>query len=225
MLEKATILNQRLDRLAEHRTKADETGWMSSQIANLHEALGTLRDQLHLARKVNSLVGSAQIDLTNIDAGFHAFKRRAEDDASYPSRESWRTAIASVRGTTSTIAVRTVDTWQTWSRARLAELPTDRIRLIGSEPRSRAEAQLHELRRMAEARAVELGHVGRFPLVLDELRALLDGTPAMSSDVASVLKLFDLLDTVTLHDLTDEHIDALRESGLDQRIVLRWKDA
>lgn len=225
MLGKATILGQRLDRLAEHKSEADETGWIPQQIGNLREALGFLGNQLLLARKVNSLVGSAQIDLTSIDAGFGTFRKRSEDDPSYPSKASWQAAVAAVRTTTNNIAGQALTSWRIWARARLAELPTDRIRLISSEPRTQAETQLNELRRMAEARVVELGHVTRFPLVLDELRALLDVTPAMSSNVVSVVRLFDLLDTVTLHDLTDAHVEALRESGLDDRIELRWKDA
>lgn len=224
VLDKATLLSQRLDRLAEYKDKANETDWLPQQISNMREALNALRAQLALARSVNNVVGSAQIDLTNVSAGFINFKKRADDDASYPSKESWRTALKHIKAAVDTIAERRLSTWQTWAEARLAELSTDRINLIRSEPRKQAAEQLAALRRMATARTIEPGHVARFPQMLSTLRTLLESAPTMSPEVASVLKLFELLDTVTLRDLTNEQIDELRQSELDQRIVLHWKD-
>lgn len=224
VLDKATLLGQRLDRLAEDKNRANETNWIPQQITNLREALNALGAQLALARSVNNIVGSAQIDLSNIDAGFKNFNKRAGDDASYPPKESWRTAIRHIKATADSITERTLSTWRTWTEARLAELPTDRINLISSEPRKQADEQLVALRRMAVARAIEPGYVARFPQLLSTLHTLLDRMPTMAPEVASALNLFELLDTVTLHDLTSEHIDGLRRSELDQRIVLHWKD-
>ncbi len=215
VLDKAILLSQRLDRLAEHKDKTTDTDWLPMQITNLRAELNALSTQLALARSVNNLVGSTQVDLTNINAGFSNFRKRAGDNASYPSKESWLTAIRHIKATAATIIEQTLATWRT---------PTDRIDLLGGIPGTQAREQCTELKRIAAASKLEPGYVVRFQHLLGTLRTLLDSAPTLPPEVVSARRLFGMLDTVTLHDLTDEHIDGLRRSALDQRIVLRWKD-
>jgi len=219
VLDKAVALRAEARRLQEGQKGAAERGRISKAVAELDVQISELARVVRAARHAANLGIALSVELGLADYGRANLERYAA--AGLPSDRAFIVARGKVNASKQAIADALSAAWTAWATAQLDALPVERIALLDREPRERATGWHARLRSLASSTPPTNSDIDEFFRKLDALTETLAEAPVASGEVVNLLKRLAEQPLLTLADLTDEQIAALREAGVADQVELR----
>jgi hypothetical protein len=218
LLDKAVALSAEARRLQEGQKGAAEFARISHAVTELNQLISALDQTALAARRAASLGVTLPVDLALADDGRANLARHA---AGLPSDQAFVAARRKINASTQTIADALSLAWTEWAAAQLNALAVERIALLDREPRNQATGWRTRLLFLASSRPPSSSDIDQFSRTIDALTEALDAAPAASGEVIDLLKRLVERPPLTLADLTDEQVAALREAGVANQVELR----
>jgi hypothetical protein len=219
VLDKAVALRAEARRLQEGEKGATELARTSNRVAELDVLISALARVVLAARRAASLGVALSAGLALADAGRSNLARHAA--AGLPSDRAFIVALGKVNASTDTIAAALSSAWAEWATARLAALPVERVALLDLEPRNQATGWHTRLQSLVSKKPPSSSDIDEFSRTIEALTTALDAAPAASGEVIDLLKRLAERPTLTLADLTDAQVAALRQADVADQVELR----
>jgi hypothetical protein len=219
LLDEAVALRAEARRLQEGQKGVAEFSRVSHAVTELDLLIGALEQVVRAARHAASLGVTLPIDLALADDGRANLARHAA--AGLPSDQAFVAARRKINASTQAIADALSSAWTGWAAARLSALPMERIALLDLEPRNQANGWRTRLLFLASSRSPSSSDIDEFSRTIDALTEALDAAPTASGEIIDLLKRMVERPPLTLADLTDAQVAALREAGVADQVELR----
>jgi hypothetical protein len=219
VLDKAVALRAEARRLQEGQKGAAELARLSNRVAELDLLISELARVVQAARRAANLGVTLSVDLALADDGRANLERHAADGL--PSDRAFVVARGKVNASKQAIADALSAAWTAWAAAQLDALPVERIALLDREPREQSTGWHARLRSLASCAPPTNSDIDEFSRTIDALTETLAEAPAASGEVVNLLKRLAERPLLTLADLTDEQVAALREAGVADQVELR----
>jgi hypothetical protein len=218
VLDKAVALRAEARRLQEGQKGAAEFARASKAVTELDLLISALARAVRAVRRAAELGVALPLDLAIADDGRANLERHAA--AGLPSDQAFVVARGKINASRQTIADALSAAWAPWAAKQLTALPTERIALLERELRAQATGQYARLRSLVASAPPSTSDIDEFSLTLDALADALNETPAASDEVVSLLKRLVERPPLTLADLTDAQVAALRTAGVADQVEL-----
>ena len=219
LLDKAVALRAEGRRLQEGQQGVAESRRISHAVTELTQLISALEQVVRAARRATSLGVALPVDLALAADGRANLARHAADGL--PSDQAFVAARRKVSTSTQTFKDALSSAWTQWAAAQLGALPVERIALLDLEPRNQANGWRTRLLFLAANKPPSSSDIDEFSRTIDALTAALDAAPAASGEVIDLLKRLAERPPLTLADLTDAQVAALRQAGVDDQVELR----
>jgi hypothetical protein len=215
--EKALSVTAAANRLRDSEKDRTETERVMKRIGELQRVLDNLSDAVTTARQLAALSGTP-IDLSPANKGQDKFSRvataRPPDAVFNRARDNVTAAAKQIKSVSS-------DEWARWTRARLAELPLQRILMLPEEQRAAARGQERQLRSLATQQTPSSADITQFQTTYGSLAEAIESEPDPPQDVLDLLHRLTDGVPIRLSEVRDDQLARLRSSGIADQIELR----
>lgn len=196
-------------------TQADET---KAELVKLRQAVAA-------ARGFAAASGEAGADLSGLDNGLVAFASNATSRGGLPTRPAFNTAQVKIREVTVRINSELAEAWTRWINREMGTVPTVRISMLEPAQQGAARERQATLNRLAKVTTPTSVDITEAKNALEYLSDLLKNIPDPPGQVVALLDRLSRQPDLTLADLTDEDIKALRGARVADQIVVRRRGA
>lgn len=188
-------------------------------------ALGKLNQVVRAARRLAVTRGEAHVGLTGLDDGRADFERLAQRLSYLPSNQAFDGAKNRIRGVTNQVTADLADAWTQWTDREVAKVPSVRISLLEQEDQKTPRERWADLVKTSKAATPTREQINSFKSDSDYLHELLDPLPDPPGELLEIVERLGQRRGLTLAELTDEEIAALRKAGIADQIEVRRRGA
>jgi hypothetical protein len=196
-----------------------------SRVIETQQALQELEQVIAATRRLAETSGEASVDLTGLDDGWADFERLAQRLNYLPTNQAFDGAKKRIGSVTKRVTADVADAWIQWTGREIARVPSLRISLLDQADQKAARDRWANLVKTAKVAPPTRDQINSFVSDLDNLHEDLDGLPDPPGDVLGILERISQRPALTLADLTDEQIAALREGGVADQLEVRRRGA
>jgi hypothetical protein len=196
-----------------------------NRVNEAHAALEALNQVVTAARRLEATSGQESVGQTGLDDGRADFERLAQRLNYLPSNQAFDGAKNRIGSVTKRVAVELTAAWRQWTERETNGVPRLRISQLDAEGQTVARQHLDSLAKAAKVAVPTTTHIVIFQSDLDYLHDLLDPLPDLGSAVQALYERLGQRPTLTLADMTDDQILALRNAGVADQIELRRRGA
>ena len=196
-----------------------------NRVGETQPALQKLEQVIAAARRLVETSGEAFVDLTALDDGRADFERLAQRLSYLPSNQAFDGAKNRIGGVTKRLTADLADAWTQWTGQEIAMVPSIRISLLDQADQKAARDRWASLVKTAKVATPTRDQINSFKSELDSLHEDLDRLPDPPGAVLGILERIGQRPALTLADLTNEQIAALREAGVADQIEVRRRGA
>jgi hypothetical protein len=196
-----------------------------SRVTETQLVLQKLEQVIAARRRLAETSGEASFDLTGLDYGRAAFERLAQGLSYLPSNQAFDGAKKRIGDVTKRVTADVAYVWTRWTGQEIARVPSLRISLLDQADQQAAHDRWANLLKTAKVASPSREQINSFAADLYNLREDLDGLADPPGEVLGILARIDQRPALTLADLTDEQIAALREGGVADQLEVRRRGA
>jgi hypothetical protein len=196
-----------------------------NRVNEAYAVLEKLSQVVTAARRLAVASDEVSVALTGRDDGRADFERLAQRLSYLPSNQAFEGARNKISGVTKQVTAQIADAWTQWTDREVAKVPRFRISLLEQEDQKAPHERWANLVKTSKVTAPTRDQINSFKSDLDYLHELLDPLPDPPGAVLEILDRFRQRRGLTLAELTDEEIAALREAGVAEQIEVRRRGA
>lgn len=225
VLELAREVSNQANRIKSGKTAELNATRVLNRVDEAYGALETLNQMVAAARRLAVTSGEESVDLTSLEDGRVDFERLAQRLSYLPSNQAFDGAKNRIAGVTKRITIELAAAWRQWAELEVSGVPRLRISQLDLAGQTAAREHLDSLVKAAKVAIPTTTHIVIFKSDLDYLHDLLDPLPDLGSAVQALFERLGQRPTLTLADVTDDQILALRNAGVADQIELRRRGA
>jgi hypothetical protein len=192
-----------------------------NRVDETYVVLEKLDQVIRAARKLAESSAGACVGLAGLDDGRADFERLAQRSSYLPSNQAFDGAKNRIGGVTKHITADLADGWTQWTDKEVGKVPRVRISLLDPASQPTARSHWDSLVKTSKVGTPTVDDIVSLKSDLDYLHEVLDTVPPPSGEVIEILDRLSQRRGLTLADLTDEEIAALREAGVSDQIEVR----
>lgn len=225
VLELAQEVTRQATRIQESSALEIEVKRVLLQTDETRAELGRLEKAVKSARALLSYDSAAAVDLSGLDTGLEAFARNAASRGDLPTRQAFSGAQAKIREVTSRVNGELAQAWSGWTNQRMGSVPMLSVSLLPPADQTAAWDRWNTLQKLSKVGTPEPSDLTMAQNALSYLHEALKDIPPPPSEVAALVDRLGKRPFLTLADLTDEQINALREAKVAVQFELRRRGA
>jgi hypothetical protein len=196
-----------------------------NRVDEAYAALEKLNQVVTAVQRLAVTSGGASDWLTGLDDGRADFERLAQRLNYLPSNQAFDGAKNRIGGVIKRVTAELADAWTQWTDREVAKVPRLRISLLEQEDQKAPRERWADLVKTSKIATPTREQINSFKSDLDYLHELLDPLPDPPGEVLEILDRLGQSRGLTLAELTDEEIMALREAGVADQIEVRRRGA
>lgn len=206
----------------EDRLKAEQ---VLTRVDEVRGELAKLSQVVTASRRLMRENAEAAIDLTGLDDGLRSFSGYVSRDG-LPSNPAFNSAKGKIIAVRERVSAKLSAAWTDWIQAEMDAVPKIRIVLLDQASTKTANGRWTELEKLTKQSPPTVDDINTVKSALVCLHGLLDHLPNPDGPVRAILELLERPrpHRVTLADLTDADIAALREAGIADQIEVRRRN-
>jgi hypothetical protein len=204
----------------ESRLKAEQ---VQTRVSEVTSELAKLTRAVTAARQLTKESGEAAVNLTELTDGLKNFSGYVSRDG-LPSNPAFNSARGKIEGVTKRVNAELATVWASWTTREMAAVPKNRIELLDQADKKEAYYKWVDLATTAKVPYPSVADIIALKSAVDDLKERLKGIKDPTGPIATLLPLLDRPRGVTLAELTDEDIAALREFGIAGKIEVRRRN-
>lgn len=225
VLELAREVTNEANRIKGGKTAELNAERVLNRVDETYIGLEKLNQVVMAARRLAVTSGEASVGLTGLDDGRADFERLARGLNYLPSNQAFDRAKNRIGGVTKQVTAEIADAWTQWTNREVAKVPSLRISLLEQEDQKAPRQRWANLVKTSTVGIPTRDQINSFKSDLDYLHELLDPLPDPPGAVLEILDRLGQWRGLTLAELTDEEIAALREAGVADQIEVRRRGA
>jgi hypothetical protein len=225
VLELAQEVTREANRIKQGADAEQQAARVMQRVVTVEKALASLKTMVAAARRLHDASGEQFVSLERLDEGRGSFAGSVASAGGIPRNEVFTTAVNRIDGVTKRVTAELAAGWTQWTDREVAKIPSLRISLLEQEDQKASDERWASLVKTAKAATPTRDQINSFKLDLDYLHELLDPLPDPPGAVLQILDRLGQLRGLTLAELTDEEIAALREAGVADQIEVRRRGA
>jgi hypothetical protein len=191
------------------------------RVDEANEALTRLSLLVRAARRLAEASSEESLDLSGLDDGRDAFIRNVERAGGLPSNQAFDGAKNKINGVARRVTAELAAAWTQWADREVARVPTVRISLLDQQDQKTAHDRWASLVKTSKVSTPTVTDIVSLKSDLDYLHDWLDSLPDPPGAVLGILERLAQRPALTLADLADDEIAALREAGIADQIEVR----
>lgn len=225
VLELAQEVTRQANSIRDDAASDAEAKRVLQQTDNTRMELGKLEKAVKAARALLSHDSEAFVDLSGLDSGREAFTRNAASRGGLPTRPAFNTAQVKIREVASRVNGELAEVWSRWISQRTGAVPTLRISLLPPPDQAETWERWTTLQKLSKVVTPAPSDITMAGNALSYLHDALKDIADPPSEVAALVERLGKPPFLTLADLTDEQIKALREAKVAVQFELRRRGA
>jgi hypothetical protein len=226
VLKLAQEVSQEANRIKSGKAAELNAERVLNRVSESHAALEGLNQVVSATRRLAVVSdGAASLALADLDDGRADFERLARGLSYLPSNVAFEGAKKRIGGTTNRVTADLATAWTQWTDWEVSKVPRHRISLLDQGDQKAANERWANVLKTAKAAIPTRGHINSFKSDLDYLHELLDPLPDPPGVLIKILERLGQRRGLTLAELTDQEIAALRQAGVADQIEVRRRGA
>jgi hypothetical protein len=223
VLELAQAVTREANLISEGEEGRLKAELVQMRVSEVTAALTKLTQAVTAARRLAKESGEAAVNLTGLNDGLKNFSGYVSRDG-LPSNLAFNSARGKIESVTKRVSAELAEAWTSWVKREMAAIPRNRIDLLDQADKKAANEKWADLSKTAKVPSPSVTDIIALKSGLGYFRELLKDVEDPTGLIAALLPRLDRPRGVTLAELTDEDITALRDFGIAGQIEVRRRN-